>query len=146
VSDRLIREAAAVIDRLAIIDDRDDAVRSLQANIKEALAQNLRDADQFDAAIAAGKDAVAARQAAVNREASGKALGNLGFSQMILGIIARDADNRSLACATWRDALATLRKADATGQIVGFHKGFIPGIDAHVKACIAGTSLDFPMR
>jgi len=146
VSDRLIREAAATVDRLATIDDRDDSVRSLQANIKEALAQNFRDADRFDEAIAAGKDAVAARQAAVDRQGTGKTLGNLGFSQMILGIIARDAGNRALACATWRDALATLRKADATGQIVGFHKGFIPGIDAHVKACVSGTSIDFPMR
>jgi hypothetical protein len=146
VSDRLIREAAAVVDRLAIIDDRDDAVRSLQANIKEALAQNLRDADQFDAAIMAGQGAVAARQAAVDRQASGKALGNLGFSQMILGIIARDAGRRELACATWGEALISLRRADGTGQIVGFHKGFIPGIDAHVKACASGGAIDFPMR
>ena len=146
VSDRMIRKAASVIDRLALIDDQDDSVRALQANIKEALAQNLRDADQFAAAIAAGRDVVALRKAAATRKPDGRTIGNLGFSQMILGIIARDAGDRALACATWGDALASLKRADATGQIVGFHKGFIPGIEAHVQACAAGRAIDFPMR
>jgi serine/threonine-protein kinase len=65
---------------------------------------------------------------------------------MILGVIARDAGNRTLACESWHDALASLRTADAAGRIVGFHKGFIPGIEAHVKACANGGPIDFPMR
>ena len=146
ISNRMIRKAAAAIDRLALIDDRDDSVRALQANIKEALAQNLRDADRFDAAIAAGREVVALRQAAATRTPDGRTIGNLGFSQMILGVIARDAGNRALACASWRAALESLRKAEASGEMVGFHKGFMPGIEAHVRACDDGGAIDFPMR
>ncbi|MBB5985748.1 serine/threonine-protein kinase [Sphingobium lignivorans] len=149
VSDRLIRRAAQVIDRLALIDDRDDAVRALQMNIKEALSQNLRDAGAFEEAIAAAQQVVALRKAAA--EKAGKAgttndLGNLGFSQMVLGVVARDGGQRPLACAAWRDALASLRTAEKAEKIIGFHQGFIPGIEAHVKACANGGPIDFPMR
>lgn len=146
VSDALIRHAAAIIDRLALIDDRDESVRALQSNIKEALAQNLRDADRFDEAIAAAEQVVALRKTAVANNPDPKTIGNLGFSQMILGIIQRDAGHRAPACAAWRDALASLKRVDATGQILGFHKGFIPGIEAHVRACETGGAIDFPMR
>jgi len=146
VSGRLIEQAAQIIDRLALIDDRDDAVQALQSNIKEALAQNLRDGERFDEAIAVSRDVVALRKAAADELGTGGALGNLGFSQMILGVIARDAGHRDLACQSWKEAQESLRRSEATGAILGFHKGFMPGIDSHLKACTSGQSIHFPMR
>jgi serine/threonine-protein kinase len=146
VSDRLIHRAAAIIDRLRLIDDRDDSVRALQANINEGLSQNLRDADRFAEAIAAQERVVALRQAAVSENATGREYGNLGFSQMILGIIARDGDYRPLACESWQAALAAFERAKAMNQIIGFHEGFMPGLRRQLANCASGAPIVGPLR
>ena len=146
VSDRLIRRAAATIERLRLIDDRDDSVRALQANVNEGLSQNLRDADRFDEAIAAQRRVVGLRQAAVSENATGREFGNLGFSRMILGIIARDAGNRALACESWRGALAGFERAKAMNQIIGFHEGFMPGLRRQTGNCASGAPIVGPLR
>jgi eukaryotic-like serine/threonine-protein kinase len=146
VSDRLIRRAAAVVDRLALIDDRDDAVRALQANINEGLSQNLRDADQFAPAITLQQRVVALREAAAVEQPNGRQLGNLGFSRMILGIIARDGGNRALACDSWRAALTAFERAKALNQIIGFHEGFMPGLRRNLGHCASGASIAGPLR
>ena len=89
---------------------------------------------------------VALRQAAVTENATGRELGNLGFSRMILGIIARDGDYRPLACESWQAALTAFERAKAMNQIIGFHEGFMPGLRRQIANCASGAPIVGPLR
>lgn len=143
-SRRLITEAQQTIDRLAAIDRSDNAVRALRSNIKEAAAQNLRDMGRFDEAIAAQRQVVALRAADSRRD--GIKWGGLGFAEMILGGVARDGASGSLPAQAGARRSPAWTGAVATGTIIGFHEGFVPGIAAHITACAQGTAIDAPMR
>lgn len=136
LSTRFLDEAVATIARLRAIEPRDDAVRTLAFNLREARSQNLRDADRFAEAIAMQRGVVADRRAAA-RTSVGQ--GDLGFSLMILGVIARDAKDRMLTCDSWREALAIWQRMQAAKTIVGFHADFIPGVARNVAKCDAGA-------
>ena len=135
VSDRLVRRAAAVIDRLVAIDDRDQSVRNRAGSIRESLAQNLRDQGRFGEAIALQRQVVALRAASLDAGRKANAVGNLGFSQMILGIIARDAGDRELACASWSEAVTSFAELEQRGQLIGFMKDFVPGLRKKQQLC-----------
>lgn len=68
VSNRLILKARDTIDRLIAVEERDDDLRAMAGNIKEALAQNLRDQDRFAEAIALQQEVVAGRRDRLTRD------------------------------------------------------------------------------
>lgn len=138
---RLIAKADAISERLIATDDRDQGVRKRAASIKEAQAQNLRDHDRFGEAIALQQRVLALRRANIAPDRNARRVTDLGFSQMILGIIARDAGRRELACSSWGDAAASLTELEGRGQLAGFVKDFLPGLRAKTRLCAAGTPL-----
>lgn len=140
-SDRLIRKASDTVDRLIAIDDRDQSVRKRAGSIKEGLAQNLRDHDQFAAAIALQREVLALRRANIGPDRKAKAVGDLGFSHMILGLIARDAGNRDLACENWTAAADTFGELVRRDQVAGYVKTFLPGLRVKKELCAQGTPL-----
>ncbi len=141
VSHRLIEKARDSIDRLRAVDDRDRAAAILASNIREGLAQDLRDRDRFDEAVALEREVVAGRRASAALDPNGRTVGSLGFSLAIQGIIAKNAGQRPLACASWREAQAVLEDLEAKGTITGFHKSFLPGLARANAACAGGTAL-----
>ncbi len=140
-SDRLIRRAAVVIDRLMAIDDRDQMVRKRAGSIKEGLAQNLRDQDKFDEAIALQQQVIALRRQNIGRDRNAKSVGNLGFSHMILGIIGRDAGNRTIACENWTASAAAFGELEQRQQLSGSMRAFLPGLRLKRKLCADGVAL-----
>lgn len=146
ISNRLVSRGVVMMDRLAAIDDRDDSVRALRLNLRESYAQNLRDIDRFDEAIALQRQVVADRLAGVARDGSGRLLGSAGFSHAILGNIARDAGNRDLACESYRHGAELMDRAEALHQLIGFHASLMPGLRDKVRACAAGASIAGPLR
>ncbi len=140
-SNRLIRRAAVVIDRLIAIDDRDQMVRKRAGSIKEGLAQNLRDQDKFAEAIALQKEVIELRRRNIGAERSAKSVGNLGFSYMIFGIIGRDAGNRTLACDNWAASEAAFSELERRQQLSGSMKAFLPGLRIKKALCAEGVPL-----
>ena len=141
ISDRLIRKARAMIDRLLAIEDRDDAIKKLSGNIKEALAQNFRDQDKYAEAVALQQQVVAERSTRLTLANKPGPIGDYGFSQAIMGIIARDAKNRSLTCASWIESEKALSQLEKRRQLLGFLEGFLPGLRRNVTKCRAGAPL-----
>lgn len=141
VSHRLIEKADVVARRLLTVDERDQAARRLALNIREALAQDLRDRDLFDEAVALQAEVVAGRRSQARLEPNSRTVGGVGFSLAIQGIIAKNAGDRALACASWREAEVVLAKQDAEGGILGFHKSFLPGLRRAVALCRNGAPL-----
>ena len=149
VASRLINKANETVERLIFIDDRDQSVRKQSASIKEGLAQNLRDHDRFSEAITLQKEVIALRISNIGPKRNARLVSDLGFSQMILGIIGRDAGNRALACQSWIAAEATVGELERRGQLSGFIKDFLPGVRAKKKLCESGaklSALKTPMR
>lgn len=148
-SDRLIRRAAATIDSLISIDDRDQSVRKRAGSIKESLAQNLRDQERFGEAIALQRQVVALRRQTIGKDRRAKPVGDLAFSLMILGIIGRDAGDRKIACDSWTASTTIFEELEERQQLIGFFKGFVPGLRDKRKLCASGVQLSAlkgPMR
>ena len=141
ISSRMIREARADVDQLLRLEANDNSIYALSANIKEALAQDLRDRDHFAEAVALQQDVVAGRRDSIARKPSARATGNLAFSSAILGVIARDADDRALACSSWKEAEQLMSDLDRRKVLLPFMGGFVPGLRANVKKCEAGLPI-----
>ncbi len=145
ISNRLIVRAAALVDRAAAIDENDNTLIALALNIREALAQNHRDLDRFDQAVALQRSVVERRRAFVESTPSARNKGNLAFSTMIMGLIHKDSGNRAAACAAWRESLPLFTGLQSRREILGFHEAFIPGIARNVQACATGAAFG-PLR
>lgn len=139
LSDPLIRKARDMVDHALRIEPRDDRLTALAANIREAMAQNLRDQDKFAEAIALQKQVVEGRKAGLTRERKARNLSNIGFSSAVLGVISRDAGDRALACSSWEEALRLFLEIKARKELMGFHESFVPGLQKNVDKCRAGA-------
>lgn len=138
----LIAAAKSAVDRLRVREDRDDSVISLDYRIGEAWAQHLGNIGRHAESMAAQSEVVAHEKARIAKlVAAGGAppLGvDLGFSEMILGIAARKAGQRALACTSWQSAAARFDDIAAKGKLTAFLEGFRPGLARNLALCAAG--------
>ncbi len=68
---------------------------------------------------------------------------------MMLGVIARDAGRRPLACTSRQAPTDTLAELERRGQLAGFVKDSLPGLREKSRLCDAGTplsGLESPIR
>lgn len=134
----LLVSAQGAVNRLVAIEDRDESARVLNYTIGEAYAQYLRTVGRFAEAIAAQQKIVDARLAEEDETSSGA---DVAWSQMILGIIARDSGERDLACRSFTSAEARFTKADAAGRLIAFQQAFLAGLRRTVDQCERGRPL-----
>lgn len=134
----LLVSARNAVGRLVAIADRDESARVLNFTIGEAYAQHLRTKGRFKEAIAEQQKIVDARIAEMDETSSGA---NAGWSEMILGMIARDSGERELACSSFTSAEARFTKADAAGKLIAFQQAFLPGLRRTVDQCKRGRPL-----
>ena len=135
--DLLVRAREAV-GRLVAIEDRDESARVLSVTVGETYAQHLSNVGRFKEAIAEQQRIVDARVAEMDETSSGA---DAGWSEMILGIIGKDAGDRALVCRSFESAEARFTKADAAGRLVAFHQAFLPGLRKSVELCKTGRPL-----
>lgn len=133
--------AQDTVDRLIAIESNDNALQTLSGNIREGRSQYLRDIGRFDEAVALQREVVAGHAATMARSPTANSRGTLGFSHAILGVIARDAGDRALACASWSEADRLFAELAGRGELHGFMAEFVPGIRANVAKCAAGAAL-----
>lgn len=137
-SRRLITNARDRIAAVRRLEPNDDAIVAVAANIKEGLAQDLRDHDQFAAAVALQREVIVDRRQSAARSPSPKSRGQLAFSLAIQGVIGKNAGDRALACASWQEAAAIMTPLAAEKKLLGFYEALLPGIRANVTRCAAG--------
>lgn len=134
IASRLIESARTNVDRLARLDPNDDAVYALANNIREGLSQDLSDNRRFAEAIQLQREVIATRR----RDLAGRLSGTLGFSLAVLGIIGKEAGDRTLACDSWKEAEAVLDTLRRRKELVEYIAAFLPGLRANLKLCAAG--------
>ncbi len=134
----LLVSARSAVGRLVAIEDRDESARVLNDTIGEAYAQYLRTMGRYAEAIAEQQKIVEARLAREDETSSGA---EVAWSQMILGMIARDSSERDLACKSFTSAEARFSKADAAGRLIAFQQAFLPGLRHSVDLCRRGRPL-----
>jgi len=131
----LLVAARRAVGRLVEIEGRDESARVLNFNVGEAYSQHLANVGRFTEAIAEQQRIVNARLADMDETSSGA---DAGWSEMILGIIGREAGNRDLACKSFESAEVRFTKADAAGRVIAYMQGFLPGLRRTVAQCRAG--------
>jgi serine/threonine-protein kinase len=134
----LLVAARKAVGKLVEIEDRDQSARVLNFNVGEAYSQHLANVGRFAEAIAEQQRIVDIRIAEMDETSSGA---DAGWSEMILGIIGRDAGNRGLACKSFESAEARFTKADAAGRLIAYTQDFLPGLRRTVDQCRAGRPL-----
>ena len=141
----LLVSAQASARRLVEIADKDDSASVLAYMVAETYSQHLGNVGRFDEAIAEQRRILAARIADMDETSSGV---HAGWSELVLGQIARQAGNRALACEAYTGAEARFAKAEAAGRLIEFHREFLPGLRKFIGLCRDGTPLkDFgPIR
>lgn len=136
---RLVMRARELALKLRALDPEDDASFVLARNAEEGYAQNLANQGRFAEALAAHRRVVDENAA---RLASGGGLGiDLAYSQMLMGVTARKAGDRALACESWAAAERRYAEIDAKGKLLGFFEGFRPGLRANLARCAAGAGV-----
>ena len=133
--------AQTTIDRLMAIENQDNGLVTMATGIGEAQAQWLRDQGRFAEAIAAQRQVIAEHQKLLAGKRSANTLSAHGFSHAILGIIGRDAGDRTLACDSWRQAERDFADLQKRGTLLGFYAEFLPGLRANLAKCAAGKPI-----
>lgn len=59
----------------------------------------------------------------------------------MLGQIAKQAGNRTLACQSYAGAEARFAKAEAAGRLMEFHREFLPGLRRFIGLCQTSAAL-----
>jgi eukaryotic-like serine/threonine-protein kinase len=141
----LLVSAQRAARRLVEIEDRDESARVLNVMVGESYSQHLGNTDRFKEAIAEQRRIVDAKIADMDETSSGA---DAGWSEMLLGLIAKQAGDRSLTCESWQSAEQRFSKAEAAGRLVAFHAAFLPGLRANLDLCRKGRPIsDFvPLR
>jgi serine/threonine-protein kinase len=134
----LLTSAQAMARRLVEIADKDDSAIVLGYMVAEAYSQHLGNVGRFDEAIAEQKRILAMRLAEMDETSSGA---HAGWSELLLGQIAKQAGDRVLACQSYIGAEARFAKADVAGRLTEFHRDFLPGLRAFIESCGNGTPL-----
>jgi eukaryotic-like serine/threonine-protein kinase len=134
----LLVSARGAAARLVEIEDRDESARVLNNMLGEAYSQHLANLGRFAEAIVEQQRIVDKQIADMDETSSGA---DAGWSEMILGIIARDGKDRELACRMFESANVRFTKAEAAKRLIEFHKAFLPGLRKSVALCEAGRPL-----
>lgn len=129
------RKAAA---RLVEIADLDQSARVLNFTVGEAYSQFLANQGKFKEGIAEQQRIVDLRIAEMDETSSGA---DAAWSEMILGIIARNAGERDLTCRMFASAYERFTKADKAGRLIAYQQAFLPGLRKSVELCKAGRPL-----
>ncbi len=119
------------------IEDRDESARVLNVMVGETYAQHLANVGRFKEAIAEQQRIVADKIASMDATSSGR----MQDGELILGTIAKQAGERTLACESYTSAEARFAKAAMEGRLVAFHEAFLPGLRAAISMCKAGRPL-----
>lgn len=134
----LLSSAMQAARRLVAIEDRDESAKVLNVMVGEVWSQHLGNTGRFEEAIAEQRRIVDAQLSEMDETSSGA---DVAWSQMILGLIAKQAGDRDLVCSSWQDAEQRFSKADSAGRLIAFHKAFLPGLRDNVDHCRQGSPL-----
>ncbi len=138
LSSRSLVSARERLAQLLALEDSDNSLKTLDANLAEAYAQDLANRGRFPEAIAAQRESIARVSARLASGRSAKTLADLGWNEMMLGLIGRKAGDRNLACASWTRAKAYFDEVAQRQELTGFHAGFQAGLSANLAKCAAG--------
>lgn len=146
----LFEVSVAAAEKLVAIQDLDESSRVLRVAVAETWAQHLSNVGRHAEAIAQQQAIVDDRLKAFEdyNGPDGGTGADVGWSEMILGLLARKAGDRALTCSTWEKANAHFTPVEQAGRLIEFHAGFLPGLRKNLELCRAGKPLaDFgPLR
>jgi len=141
LSTAALEEARRRLARLLELEDADNALKTLDVNMENAWAQDLSNRGRHAEAIAAQRGALAKVAAKLTAERRLNAVADLGWGEMMLGLIARKAGDRALTCSSWARARGHFEEIERRGELTGFHAGFQPGLKANLELCAGGAPL-----
>lgn len=141
LSSDLVLRARDIAQRLLALDPNDDASIVLARNAEEGLSQDYANRGLYPQSIAAQRAVIDREKKRLARDGGGSTGINLAYSETILGVNARKAGDRALACESWMIAERRFTRIEKLGKLMEFHKAFLPGLRTNVRNCAQGKPL-----
>lgn len=138
IAEDLIDQAISTADRLLRLDPKDESLTTFRERLSEAQASFFGATGRFDEAIAIQQSLILGRAAKVGPDRSSSALSDLGFGHAVLGMIARQAGRRELACRSWSTAESLLAEVAARKELVGHVAALRGGMQRNLERCARG--------
>jgi eukaryotic-like serine/threonine-protein kinase len=138
VAQTLLTQARNTVARLLLIDARDESLVTFEERLREAQADFYAVTGRFDQAIAMQQTVIDGRAALVRENRASNRLSDLGYGYAILGVIARRANRRELACSSWNAAERHLREVASRGDLRGYVADMRGGIQRNIARCERG--------
>jgi eukaryotic-like serine/threonine-protein kinase len=138
VAQSFLTQARNSVARLLLIDSRDESLITFEERLREAQADFYAVTGRFDEAIAMQQTVVDGRAALVKENRASNRLSDLGYGYAILGVIARRANRRDLACSSWNVAEKYLGEVAARGDLRGYVAEMRGGIQRNIARCARG--------
>jgi eukaryotic-like serine/threonine-protein kinase len=138
VAQSFLTQARNTVARLLLIDNRDESLITFEERLREAQADFYAATGRFDQAIAMQQTVVDGRAALVKENRASNRLSDLGYGYAILGVIARRANRRDLACSSWNVGEKYLGEVAARGDLRGYVAEMRGGIQRNIARCERG--------
>ena len=139
VAQSLLTQARNTVARLLLIDSRDESLVTFEERLREAQADFYAATGRFDQAIAMQQTVINGRAVLVREDRASNRLSDLGYGHAILGVIARRANRRDLACSSWNVAEQLLREVATRGDLRGYVADMRGGIQRNIALCARGA-------
>jgi eukaryotic-like serine/threonine-protein kinase len=138
VAQSFLSQARNTVGRLLLIDSRDESLVTFEERLREAQADFYAVKGRFNQAIAMQQTVIDGRAALVAESRASNRLSDLGYGYAILGVIARRANRRDLACSSWTVAEQHLREVASRGDLRGYVAEMRGGIQRNIARCERG--------
>ena len=140
-ADHFLDLAWRTSERLIQIEANDNALRSFAGNIRQIQAQALSSQGRHADAIAMQREVIALYEAATGPKRLATPLNRLANAEVTMGNIARAAEDRALACASYKAARSHMAELEARGELFGFVERHREGLDANIERCARNAPL-----
>ena len=141
-ADAFLKTTRLTIDRLIALEPSDSSLIAFKANVVGVEAQSLAARGQYREAEAMQRSVVDLHIRTLGMDRKARPLNRLAIAYFVLGKIAVEGEDRTLACASYRDSRAVIAELDLAGRAVASGAARIRGIvDRNLQRCARGAPL-----
>lgn len=134
-ANRFLELARSTSERLLQIEPSDSALRAFSANVRQMQSQAFAAEGRYGEALALQREVVALFQGAMRLKPKPSTLNRLTMAQITLGNIALRAQDRTLACGSYRAAGAHMTELRRRNELIGAVGSYGDGIATSLSRC-----------
>jgi eukaryotic-like serine/threonine-protein kinase len=136
-----LARAIRTSDRIIAIEPRDNGIRSFAGNLRQARSQSLSAQGDHVGAVAIQREVIALYRAGLGPERQAVSLNRLASAHIVMSNIARTANDRALACDSYRNASVAILELSRRAELLGSVGSNREVLDENLDLCTRGIAL-----